>query len=88
MGNPKYIKQADRTEAFPSRFEEAMLRSEEQLPDIDEEKFALQRDIRDVGDEGFTDIRLGDRVIFSEIAAFERFARFADVCRILKSKRI
>lgn len=72
-------------------FESKRLQGPEQLPDIDEEKFALTWDIAGeqdptAGEWPNTVIRHGDRVLYTEPANFEGYWRYEEVARIVRQK--
>jgi hypothetical protein len=74
-------------EEFRQRFERAHLKGPEQLPEIEGERIDLLWDFEAVEDgPNWTIIRHGDRVIWTEIAAFEAGDHFADVLAILRER--
>ncbi len=86
FGDPTAVLQAGVMEQFRKNFEAQMLRSTEQLPDLDAPSFALTWDFVDAHDEHRSVIRYGNRVLFSEPAIYEGYERFEEVCKIVREK--
>jgi hypothetical protein len=90
-GNPRAqenMAQVEAREEFFDRFDRARLKHSEELPDIEGDKrIDLFWDFEAVEDgPNRTIIRHGDRVIWTEIAAFEAGDHFADVLAILRER--
>ncbi len=62
------------------------LRRPEQLPDLEGDEITLIWDMEDVGDDSWTVIRHGDRVVWREPAWYECYPRFDAMLYLLKRK--
>ena len=77
----------ERIDAGLDKFAREKLREPEQLPEINDDSFALAWDFDDHGlDDKRTLIMHEDAVIFSEPARWQAYERFAEVAEILKAK--
>lgn len=76
----------DRSDQHQAAFEQSCLRSPEQLPDIPEPSFVLMWDFAEGGATKTSLIKLGDRVLFSEVAFFEGSWRFVEVAEIIRRR--
>lgn len=67
-------------------FERDKLKSIDQLPDLPDAECEFVWDIVEDGKEGFQVIRLGERVIWRELAFWENLDRFGEIEQLLKQK--
>jgi hypothetical protein len=88
-GNRKALKELPslrRRQEFLRRFRSKCLKSAQQLPDLEGETLELVWDYEEKEGDRFTVIRIRDRMIWSEPALWEGWARFNDIKAILKEK--
>jgi hypothetical protein len=62
------------------------LKNADQLPDLEEDSFALVWNVEGSGFDEETVISLGDRCIWREPSGYENFRRFIEVATVLKQK--
>lgn len=81
------LAEVDAREEFLDRFHRERLKDPAQLPDIEGERIDLLWDFEEAEDgNDRTIIRHGERVIWTEIAAFEASDHFVDVLEILRER--
>ena len=72
---------------FLAEVDKTSLKSPEELPDLTGSKIVLSWDFRkDQDGTSWTDIRLGEQILWSERAVYEGAERFLEVVGILKQK--
>src|SRR5579864_1930363 len=67
-------------------FERDKLKCVDQLPDLPDAECEFIWDIVEDGKEGFQEIRIGDHVIWREVAFWENLERFGEIEELLKQK--
>jgi hypothetical protein len=92
VGNPAALADMDQAlmvEGFRERWHASKLKEVSDLPDIEGDgRFDLAWDMRadDDGGDHLTVIRQGERVIWTEVAAYEGIDRFFEVLRLLRER--
>lgn len=77
----------ERSEKYWAEFEGRKLKPTTELPNLTEPSFTLVWDDSNAGpDKHETVIKLGDRVIFSELGGWENYERFIEVAKILRAR--
>jgi hypothetical protein len=82
----EYLPQVLERERFNARWKSQALTKPSQLPDVDGDALAFIWDVETDGHDTYYVIRLGDRIVWRELARGEDPRRFADVKKLMKKK--
>jgi hypothetical protein len=88
-GNPEANKELGhvlKREHRLGSFERDKLKAVEQLPDLPDAEYNFIWDIVEDEEDSFQEIRLGDRVVWRELAFWENLTRFGEIEDLLKQK--